>query len=155
MTATIDVEPTDAREPRKLRWFLLGFAALLVAVGLFLTLVASDARLSFDLEGPAEPVSAGDDITIRAPDGDCGPLIITLHEEAILGFWDQTHSGNVIDGFARDERAWWSLGSSEQFTPVPCATGGATTFTLPDDVPSGVMAACDGGGSCARFRVAG
>lgn len=155
MTATTEAEPTDARPPKRARWFLVGLAAVLVVVALFLALAAQDARLRFDLHGPSEPVDAGAEITIRALDDDCGPLIVTLHDEAILGFWDQTHSGNVIDGFTSDDRAWWSFGSRETFTPVPCAIGGATTFTLPEDVPSGVIAACDGGGSCARFRVAG
>ena len=154
MTATTEAEPTDASPTRRARWYLVGLTGVLVVLALFLALAAQDARLPFELEGPSEPVNAGAEITIRSLDDDCGPLIVTLHHEAILGFWDQTHSGNVIDGFTSDERAWWSFGSQEIFTPVPCSIGGATTFTLPEDVPSGVIAACDQDGSCARFRVA-
>ena len=153
MTATTE-ESAEVRAPRRKRLVAIGIVVVLVAVAAFFVFSTRDVRLSFDLEGPSEPVRPGAEITIRALDDDCGPLIVTLHDEAILGFWNQTHSGNVIDGFTSDERAWWSFGSQEIFTPMPCATGGATTFTLPEDVPAGVIAACDQDGSCARFLVA-
>lgn len=153
MTATTE-EPAEVRAPRRKRWAAVGLFVVLVAVAVLFLFGTRDARLSFDLEGPAEPVRPGGEVTIRAPDAPCGPLIVTLHDEAILGFWDRTHSGDVIGGFTRDERAWWSLGGDSTMTPVPCSVDEEVTFTLPEDVPSGAMAACDQGGNCARFRVA-
>lgn len=132
----------------------VGLVVLLVAVAAFFVASTQDARLSFDLEGPTEPVRPGGEVTVRAPGATCGPLVVTLHDEAILGYWDRTHSGNVIDGFTRDERAWWSLGADTTMTPLLCSVDEQVTFTLPEDVPSGVIAACDQAGSCARFRVA-
>ena len=153
MTATTG-EAADIRVSRKKRLAAVGLVVVLVAVAAIFVFSTRDARLSFDLEGPIEPVPAGGEVTIRAPGAPCGSLIVTLHDEAILGFWDRTHSGDVIGGFTRDERAWWSLGGDTTMTPVPCSVDDETTFTLPDDVPSGVIAACDQDGSCARFRVA-
>ena len=153
MTATSE-EDVEVRAPLRRRWVPVGLVVLLVAVAAFFVFSTRYARLNFDLEGPTEPVSPGGEVTIRAPGAPCGPLIVSLHDEAILGFWDRTHSGDVIGGFTRDERAWWSLGGDSTMTPVPCSVDEEVTFTLPEDVPSGAMAACDQGGNCARFRVA-
>ena len=125
---------------------------VLGVLGLGIT-VARDARLSFTYEGPSEATAPGDSVTVRATDGECGPLVVTLHRQTMFGLWNQTHSGNIFDGFTRDERPWWSLSRGSYFTPVPCSLDGSTTFSLPEDVTANVIAACDSDGRCARISV--
>lgn len=72
-----------------------------------------------------------------------------------LGPWNQTHSGSFLHGFDPDPHPWWSLGGRDTATPVPCAVGGATTFTLPDDLAPGMVAVCDQDRRCARLRIEG
>ncbi len=91
---------------------------------------------------------------LRAPGDECGPLIVSLHSPSILGQWSQTHSGNAVDdSFHRDEKPWWSISSSEYFTPLPCYLDGTITFTLPTDTTAAVVAACDNSNRCAKVRV--
>ncbi len=124
---------------------------LLLAAGGYLMV---QARLAFPYDGPPDPVRPGDLVRLQAPGDECGPLIVTLHRPSILGQWNQTHSGNAVDDvFERQEKPWWSISSSESFSPVPCSIDGTITFTLPTDVTADVIAACDVDNNCARVRV--
>lgn len=146
-------EPGEHDAVRKM-WKPIVAAVLVVVVLAFGWMFVSDARLAFAYETEEEATSPGGTVTVSAPGSECGPLIVSLHRESVLGFWSQTHSGNVVDGFVPDDKPWWSIGSASYFTPVPCSLGGSTTLELPEDVSAGVVAACDSDGRCARVRVA-
>lgn len=155
-SSTEQQEPAvEPAAPRRRRRFVV---PVVVAVVALLALAAvgwlgRDARLGVDYETVSGPVRPGEEVTVRDPDGGCGPLLVTLHEESFLGFWDQTHSGNVVrGGFERDERRWWQSGG-ETLTPVPCALDSTATFRLPADVTASVVAACDQSNRCARITV--
>lgn len=139
---------------RRRRWLLIPAALVMALLAAVLYLMVQ-SRLTFPYDGPSDPVRPGELVQVRAPDGECGPLIVSLHSPSILGRWNQTHSGNAVDdSFRRDEKPWWwSTSSSKYFTPVPCSIDGATTFTLPSDTTADVVAACDTGNRCAKVRV--
>jgi len=152
--ATPDETPPRRRSRRGIVLAVVGLLVVgVLGVGGWWWTLGAQPDIAYD--GPAETVAPGGTVTVRDPDGTCGPLVVSLHREGALGLWSQTHSGNVIDGFSRDERPWWRLRGGTYMTPVPCATGGVITFDLPEDVSAGVIAACDQDDRCARVRVAG
>jgi hypothetical protein len=144
---------TRRRRPSK-RIALLAVVGLLVLVVAALGWQIEERQPDFAYAEPVEAVAPGRTVVVPATPGhDCGPLFVSLHRQGALGLWHQTHSGNVFDGFHPDARPWWSLGGGSYMTPVPCSIGGETTFTLPDDIAAGVVAACDTGHDCTRIRV--
>jgi hypothetical protein len=133
----------------------VALAVLVVSALAYLGWRAADSSVDLAYEGPAESVAPGGTVVVDAAEGEeCGALFTSLHRKGALGFWNQTHSGNIVDGFHRDERPWWSPGAGTYLTPVPCSIGGETTFTLPEDVGPGTIAACDTADRCAEIRVA-
>jgi hypothetical protein len=160
MDSTVPVvedEPAEAPPPRSRRPVVAGVAlAVLVVSALgYLGWRAADSSVDVADDGPAEAVAPGGPVVVDAAEGEeCGVLFTSLHRKGALGLWNQTHSGNIFDGFQRDERPWWSLPGRTYFTPVPCSIGGKATFTLPEDVGPGTIAACDSAGRCAEIRVA-
>lgn len=131
----------------------VGLAVLAVAVLGLGGWAVADNRPNVTYDGPTEAIARGGTVTVRGEDpGDCG-LFVSLRRRGALGLWSQTHSGNVIYGFQRDERPWWKLRGGTYVTPVPCSIGGSSSFTLPDDIEPGTYAACDTDTECVRFRV--
>lgn len=146
---------SEATAPTKRRrWIWGALVAVAVIVGLSVFMVLPDgARPTFAYQGPTAPVAPGDEVEVRDTDGTCGPLIVSIRAESVLGFWSQTHSGNIVDGFTSDSHPWWNRGGTSYFTPVPCPLEGASAFELPDDLTGGQIAACDSAGRCARIDV--
>jgi hypothetical protein len=147
VTTADPASPTRRRWPRRVALSL----ALLVVVA-FVGMVWLNRR-EFPYDGPDGTVAPGGEVTISDPGGTCGPLVVSIWRPSILGQWNQTHTGDV-SGFGRDAGPWWKVWESETYdTIVPCFGGGETTFTLPDDLEAGTIAACDGDGNCARVEV--
>lgn len=156
--AAVDERPDEAPdEPSRRR--RLGRTIALVVVGLLVVAIGGMAFLvlreqpDIVYEGPDGVVAPGAEVTIRDPDGPCGPLVVSLHRRGRLGLWSQTHSGSFSAGFTPDARRWWWPGGGTYFTPVPCGPDGEITFTLPADLAPGTIAVCDSGGDCAEIRV--
>lgn len=150
-------EPTEVPPPRSRRPVVAGVALAVVVVAAlgYLGWRATDSRVDIVYEGPADAVAPGGTVVVAAAEGEeCGALFTSIHRKGALGLWDQTHSGNIFDGFHRDERPWWSPGDGTSMTPVPCSIDRRTTFRLPEDIGPGTIAACDTGGRCAEIRVA-
>jgi hypothetical protein len=138
---------------RARRWPRRLAIAVVVLLVLAFVAVVWVNRLQFPYDGPGEKVAAGQEVTIRDPDGACGPLVVSVWEPSILGQWNQTYSGDV-SGFAADERAWWQVWQRQTYdTVVPCLPDGETTFTLPHGVGPGKIAVCDASNDCAEIEV--
>lgn len=153
IAATADSSERTGLRGRR-RPILVAASVLLASVVALTGLRLEEAHLTFPYEGPSDAVRPGGDVEVRAPADTCGPLIVSLHSPSILGQWNQTHSGNAVnDVFDPDRKAWWSWRSGSFFTPVPCSIGGVTHFTLPADVTSSTVAACDMDQRCAKIRV--
>jgi len=129
--------------------------ALVVIVALAFVVVVRLNQLEFPYEGPDAAVAPGEEVTIRDPDGVCGPLIVSIWVPSVLGQWNRTHNGSAVgDSFSRDEHPWWKVWETEVYdTGVPCPANGEMTFTLPDDVAPGRVAVCDSGRRCAEVEV--
>jgi hypothetical protein len=141
-------------EATRRRWKPIALTVAALMLGGGAAWLFWQARLSFPYEVTEQPVVPGGRVEIRAPGEVCGPLLVSIRTPSVLWQWDQTHAGNVVDDvFTRDERAWWSLSSSTYDTPVPCLSGGTTTFTLPADVTATVVAVCDVERRCAKVHV--
>ena len=130
-----------------------------VAIGVVVLLVAAYAaivwvnRLQFPYDGPNGTVTPGSEVTIRDPNGTCGPLVVSLWRPSVLGQWNQIYKGDM-QGFATDERPWWKVWESEDyFTVVPCGRDGETTFPLPSRLKPGEIAVCDGDMKCAKLEI--
>ena len=150
--ATIDRdEPTATRR----RWPVRLALGLGVLVVLATIVVVRSDRPDFAYDGPDGTVEAGQSVTIRDPDGVCGPLIVSIWTPSILGQWNQTHKGSSVgDSFSRDDHSWWKVWESETYaTGIPCPLNGETTFTLPADVEPGTIAVCDSDKRCAKLDV--
>ena len=130
--------------------------AVLALVVLAVAVMVWHERLEFPYDGPDGAVAPGAKVTIRDPDGDCGPLLVTIWRPSILRQWNQTHSGDAVnDSFAPDHHPWWRFWeSTTTFTPVPCAIGGMITMTIPEELEPGDIALCDSSRKCARLEIA-
>ena len=141
-------------EATRRRWKPLAIVVAAVLLGGGAAFLFWQARLSFPYQVVEQPVVPGGPVEIRAPGEACGPLLVSIRTPSVLWQWNQTHAGNVVDDvFRRDERAWWSVSSTSYDTPVPCQSGGTTTFTLPEDVTATVIAVCDVDRRCAKVQV--
>lgn len=148
-----DVAPDGPQ--RRRRWPIwLGVGLVVVTLGLVATV--SRDRLEFPYEGPVGTVAPGEQVTIRDPDGVCGPLIVSLWEPGALGQWNRTHAGSAVgDSFSPAPHPWWKLWETESYdSGVPCPTDGEMTFSLPADVEPGTIAVCDSSRRCAELQVA-
>lgn len=146
--------PADAPTRRRVRrGVVIALGGLLVVVlgAAAWWVLGSQPEIAYD--GPDGVAAPGAEVTIRDPDGTCGPLVVSLHRQAFLGLWSQTHSGNISSGFTPAARPWWKARGGTYMTPVPCAMGGEITFTLPEDIEPGTIAACDMDRRCAEIRV--
>jgi hypothetical protein len=156
-TAVEEAEPAEAPPRRRSRRTVVAGIALAALVVIVLgvgALAVADNRPNVTYDGPTEAVAPGGTVTATGEElGDCG-LFVSLRRRGALGLWSQTHSGNVIHGFQRDERPWWRLRGGSYMTPVPCSIGGDATFDLPTDIDPGTYVACDTSRECVRFEVA-
>lgn len=150
---TSDSDVRVARRPRKPIRLAIGLILVILVLGF--AFAAWRNRPEFSLSGPDGTVAPGEQVTIRDPDGGCGPLIVSMWKPSILGQWNRTHNGSAVgDSFSRDPHPWWKLWGTETYaTGVPCSLNGEMTFTLPPDVESGAVAVCDSNRRCAKLEV--
>jgi hypothetical protein len=95
--------------------------------------------------GPFEP---GEALTIELSldEGDCGPSFEHLYRRTLFGRWRLTHTSDDGRSWARHHRGLLSLGSWEDFSPLPCPLQGSDAdlapFTVPPDVTWSPAVAC-------------
>ena len=92
--------------------------------------------------GPFQPGEALE-IELSAPDeGECGPSFEHLYRRTALGRWRLTHTSDDGQAWARHDRGLLSLGSWDDFSPLPCSLQELAPFTVPEDITWSPIVAC-------------
>jgi len=91
--------------------------------------------------GPFKPGQAVE-IELSLDDQSCGPSFEHLYRRTLLGRWQLTHTSDDGRAWTRHRRGLLSLGSWEDFSPLPCPTYPLGPFTVPSDITWSPIVAC-------------